>query len=170
MAQVVAKWRRWGFLSEKDQRRLMIGLQNMRMACNSTYLLDKETDHSAKMDECRLLLDDILETPEDKVVVFSQWIGTHELLIRRLDGQKHGHTFYHGSLDRKKRKEVLDRFRTDPDCRILLCTDSGGVGLNLQFASTMINMDQPWNPAVLEQRVGRIHRLGQRRNVQVYHF
>ena len=53
---------------------------------------------------------------------------------------------------------------------ILLCTDSGGVGLNLQHASVLINMDQPWNPAVLEQRIGRVHRLGQHRNVQVYHF
>ncbi|HEO72670.1 MAG TPA: ATP-dependent helicase, partial [Candidatus Hydrogenedentes bacterium] len=170
VAQIVAKWRRWGFLSEKDQRRLMIALQYMRMACNSTYLIDKKTDHSAKMDECRLLLDDVLEIPENKVVIFSQWLGTHELLIRRFNGHAQSHAFYHGSLDHKGRKKVLERFKGDPDCRILLCTDSGGVGLNLQVASTLINMDQPWNPAVLEQRIGRVHRLGQHRSVQVYHF
>ena len=73
-------------------------------------------------------------------------------------------------MDNKARKDILERFKNDPACRILLCTDSGGVGLNLQTASVMINMDQPWNPAVLEQRVGRVHRLGQHRNVQVYHF
>lgn len=170
VAQLAAKWRRWRFLSEKDQRRLMIALQNMRMACNSTYLLDKETDHSTKMDECRLLLDDILETPDNKVVIFSQWLRTHELLIRRLDAAGHGHAYYHGSLDAKARKEVLARFKSDPQCRVLLCSDSGGVGLNLQMASTVIVMDQPWNPAVLEQRIGRVHRLGQHRAVQVYHF
>jgi hypothetical protein len=92
------------------------------------------------------------------------------LLIRRLDAQNHGHAFYHGRLDSKRRKEVLARFKEDPDCRVLLCTDSGGVGLNLQMASTVINMDQPWNPAVLEQRIARVHRLGQHRSVQVYHF
>ncbi len=170
VARIVAKWRRWGFLSEKDQRMLMVGLQNMRMSCNSTFLLDKESDHSTKLDECSVLLDDILEVPGNKVVIFSQWLGTHRLLIRRLEPLKRAYAFYHGSLDGKARKKVIERFKTDPDCRILLCSDSGGVGLNLQEASAVINMDQPWNPAVLEQRIGRVHRLGQKRNVQVYHF
>ncbi len=170
VTQIVAKWRRRGFLTEQEQRRLMVALQFMRMSCNSTYLIDKVTEHGPKIDECRLLLDDILETPENKIVVFSQWLGTHELLLRRLNGTKALCAFYHGSLDSKRRKSVIDRFKNEPDCRVLLCTDSGGVGLNLQVASALINMDQPWNPAVLEQRVGRIHRLGQRRSVQVYHF
>lgn len=170
VAEIVAKWRRMGFLTEKDQRSLMIALQNMRMACNSSYLLDRETDHSVKPDECALLLGDLLETPENKAVIFSQWLGTHELLIRRFDAAKWDHVFYHGSLDGRGRKQVIERFKKDPNCRILLSTDSGGVGLNLQEASVVINMDQPWNPAVLEQRIGRVHRLGQHRPVQVYHF
>lgn len=170
VAQIVAKWRRRGFLSEIDQRRLMVALQYMRMACNSTYLIDKETDFSTKFDECALLLNDLLEVPENKAVIFSQWLGTHQLLIRRLDAAQRQYAFYHGSLDRTARKKVIERFKSDPDCRVLLCTDSGGVGLNLQTASIVINMDQPWNPAVLEQRIGRVHRLGQHRNVQVYHF
>jgi len=170
VAKIVAKWRRWGFLSEKDQRRLMVALQYMRMACNSTFLIDKETDYSVKMDECCILLDDILEIPENKVVIFSQWLGTHQLLIRRFEAENRAYAFYHGSLDSKSRRHVIDRFTKDPSCRILLCTDSGGVGLNLQAASVVINMDQPWNPAVLEQRIGRVHRLGQHRNVQAYHF
>jgi len=170
VARIIAKWRRYGFLSDEDQRRLMTALQFMRMSCNSTFLIDKETDHSTKMDECALLLDDLLADPETKVVIFSQWLGTHEQLIRRLDAHGHGHGYYHGSLDGKKRKATLERFKADPDCRVLLCTDSGGVGLNLQFASAVVIMDQPWNPAVLEQRIGRVHRLGQQRPVQVCHF
>lgn len=171
VTQIVNKWKRMGFLSEKDQRRLMVALQYMRMSCNSDYLCNKKTaDHSHKMDECAILLDDILAIPENKAVIFSQWLGTHELLIQRLEGENRPYAFYHGSLGQPARKKVLDRFKQDPDCRILLCTDSGGVGLNLQHASVLINMDQPWNPAVLEQRIGRIHRLGQHRNVQVYHF
>lgn len=169
--QLVNKWKRMGFLSETDQRRLMVALQYMRMSCNSDYLCNRKTaDHSRKMDECAILLDDILQIPENKVVIFSQWLGTHELLIQRLEGEKRPYAFYHGSLARQARKSVLERFKNDPACRILLCTDSGGVGLNLQHASVLINMDQPWNPAVLEQRIGRVHRLGQHRNVQVYHF
>ena len=170
VAGIVAKWRRMGFLSDKDHLRLMIALQNMRMACNSTFLIDKETDFSVKPDECSLLLDELLEDPENKVVVFSQWLGTHELLIRRLDAVKRPYAYYHGSLDSKERKRAIERFKKDADCRILLCTDSGGLGLNLQEGSVVIIMDQPWNPAVLEQRVGRVHRLGQHRPVQVYHF
>lgn len=169
--QLVNKWKRMGFLSETDQRRLMVALQYMRMSCNSDYLCNKKSaDHSHKMDECAILLDDILEIPGNKAVIFSQWIGTHELLIQRLEAKKQPYAFYHGSLGQQARNAVLDRFKHDPECRILLCTDSGGVGLNLQHAAVLINMDQPWNPAVLEQRVGRVHRLGQRRNVQVYHF
>lgn len=170
VARIVAKWRRLGFLSEKDQRVLMIALQNMRMACNSTYLLDKRTDHGVKADEVAVLLEEILEEPDTKVVLFSQWIGTHELIVDRLDSCKCNHVFFHGSLDSQKRGKLLKQFKEDPSCRIFLSTDAGGVGLNLQQASVVINMDQPWNPAVLEQRIGRVHRLGQHRNVRVVHF
>ncbi len=170
VSRLVLRWRRFGFLSDEDQRRLMTALQYMRMSCNSTFLIDRETDHSTKMDECALLLDDVLADGETKAVVFSQWLGTHEQLIRRLDTHKIGHAFYNGSLDGKSRKKVLETFKNDPACRVLLCTDSCGVGLNLQFASVMVIMDQPWNPAVLEQRIGRVYRLGQQRPVQVYHF
>ncbi|NUM55685.1 MAG: DEAD/DEAH box helicase [Candidatus Hydrogenedentes bacterium] len=170
VAKIIAKWRRRGFLSDEDQRRLMVALQYMRMACNSTYLIDKTSDEGPKMDECCILLDDILAIPENKAVIFSQWIGTHELLIRRFEAEDRSYAFYHGSLDGKARKKTLDDFKRNGKCRILLCTETGGVGLNLQEASVVINMDQPWNPAVLEQRIGRVHRLGQHRNVQVYHF
>ncbi len=168
--KICAKWKKFGFLTEEDQRRLMCALQTMRMACNSTFLVDKETDHSTKMDECALLLDDMLADPESKVVIFSQWLGTHTQLIKRLEARGLDYAYYHGSLDGKKRKATLERFRADPACAVLLCTDSGGVGLNLQEASAVIIMDQPWNPAVLEQRIGRVHRLGQQRTVQVYHL
>jgi superfamily II DNA/RNA helicase len=60
----------------------------------------------------------------------------------------------------------LDRFRDDPACRVFLSTDAGGTGLNLQAASTVINLEVPWNPAVLEQRISRVHRLGQHRPVR----
>ncbi|MEI8190389.1 MAG: C-terminal helicase domain-containing protein [candidate division NC10 bacterium] len=62
------------------------------------------------------------------------------------------------------------RFKEDPGCRLFLSTDAGGVGLNLQAATAVINIDQPWNPAVLEQRIGRVHRLGQHRPVRVVNF
>jgi len=170
VARIVAKWRRYKFLSEADQRRLMIALQNMRMSCNSTYLIDHETDHGVKADELATLLDEVFEDPESKVVIFSQWTRTHELLLRRFADRTWDHVFFHGGVDSRKRKGLVDRFREDPKCRAFLATDAGGVGLNLQHASVVVNMDLPWNPAVLEQRIGRVHRMGQTRPVQVYNF
>ncbi|MBN1396133.1 MAG: DEAD/DEAH box helicase [Pirellulales bacterium] len=170
VARVVQKWRRYGFLSEADQLRLRIALQNMRMSCNSTYLLDKRTDHGVKADELVDLLGEVFEERDSKVVVFSQWTRMHELVVRRLERRKWGHVFFHGGVPGPARKGLIRRFKEDGDCRLFLSTDAGGVGLNLQNASAVVNLDQPWNPAVLEQRIGRVHRLGQHRPVRVVHF
>jgi superfamily II DNA or RNA helicase len=171
VARIVKRWRHSGYLSEADQRRLTCALQNMRMACNSTYLLDQTSDHGHKADELMLLLEDLFEQPDAKVVVFSQWRRTHELIIRRLEQRGWGHVLFHGGVPGDKRGALVDRFHDDPDCRCFLSTDAGGVGLNLQHAAAaVVNMDLPWNPAVLEQRIGRVHRLGQSKSVQVVNF
>src|SRR5947209_1205730 len=148
----------------------MIALQRMRMACDNTYLVDHYSDHGPKADEAVTLLEEFFERPGTKVVIFSQWLRMHELLVRRLKQRGWGHVLFHGGVPSGKRKDLVDRFRDDPDCRLFLATDAGGVGLNLQHASVVMNMDLPWNPAVLEQRVGRVHRLGQRQPVRVVHF
>src|SRR5260370_42115336 len=100
------------------------------------------------------------ERPQTKVVIFSQWLRMHELLVRRLKARNWNYVLFHGGVPSPKRSDLIDRFREDPECRSFLSTDAGGVGLNLQHASMVINMDLPWNPAVLEQRVGRGHRRG----------
>jgi len=170
VARIVVKWRRFGFLGERDQRMLMIALQNMRMSCNSTYLLDKKTDYGVKADELMEVLEEMFEQAGTKVVVFSQWLGTHEILLDRLASFNRNYVLFHGRIPGPKRKDLVRQFKEDPDCRVFLSTDAGGVGLNLQNASAVVNMDLPWNPAVLEQRIGRIHRLGQRRAVRVVNF
>ena len=170
MARLVAKWRRNHFLSEGDQLRLRIALQNMRMSCNSTYLLDKKTDYGVKADEMARLLEEIFEDPEAKVVVFSQWLRMHELVVRRLERRKWRHVLFHGGVPGPATQGPGPPLQGRPECRLFLATDAGGVGLNLQHASVVVNLDQPWNPAVLEQRIGRVHRLGQRRPVRAVHF
>ena len=102
-------------------------------------------------------------------------LGTHELIARRLgqaEGQRDwGHVLFSGSVPGDKRGALVEQFHTDPACRLFLSTDAGGVGLNLQHAAAVVvNMDQPWNPAVLEQRIGRVHRMGQSRGVPVINF
>jgi hypothetical protein len=72
-----------------------------------------------------------------------------------------------GDVPSHKRGDLIQQFFEDPNCRVFLSTDAGGVGLNLQAASLVINLDLPWNPAVLEQRIGRAHRHGQKKSVQV---
>jgi superfamily II DNA or RNA helicase len=178
VVRIVQRWRKTGYLSDADQRRLTCALQNMRMVCNSTYLLDHETDHGSKVDELMTLLDELLEDPSAKAVVFSQWKGTHELIQRRLALRPQGkgqpvwkHVLFSGSVPSDKRGALVEQFHNDPECRLFLSTDAGGVGLNLQHAAAVVvNMDLPWNPAVLEQRIGRVHRMGQSRGVQVVNF
>jgi hypothetical protein len=88
--------------------------------------------------------------------------------MRRLRARGWDHVLFHGGVPGDKRGALVDRFAGDPGCRLFLSTDAGGVGLNLQHAAaTVVNMDLPWNPAKLEQRIGRVHRMGQRRGVQV---
>lgn len=170
VAQIVNRWRRMKFLSDKDQRRLTCCLQNMRMACNSTYLLDQQSDHGVKADELANLLDELFAQPEAKAVVFSQWTRTHDILIRRLEARGIGYVSFHGSIAAEKRPALVEQFRNDPGCRVFLSTDAGATGLNLQHASILVNMDLPWNPALLEQRIGRIYRMGQKRPVQIVNF
>jgi len=170
VAKIVQRWRRTRFLSDKDQRRLTCALQNMRMSCNSTYLLDRETDHGVKADELGALFDDLFAESEAKAVVFSQWTRTHDILIRRLDARELGYVSFHGGVPSDQRPAIVARFRDDPTCRVFLSTDAGATGLNLQHASILVNMDLPWNPAILEQRIARIHRMGQIRPVRIVNF
>ena len=169
VAKIVQRWRRTKFISDTDQRRMTCALQNMRMSCNSTYLLDQETDHGVKADELAALFDNLFAEPEAKAVVFSQWTRTHDIVIR-LEARGLGYVSFHGGVPSEKRPALVERFRDDPTCRVFLSTDAGSTGLNLQHASTLINMDLPWNPAILEQRIARINRTGQKHPVRVINF
>ena len=170
VSQIVHRWRKFKFLSDTDQRRLTCALQNMRMSCNSTYLLDHETDHGVKADELTARLVGLFHQADTKAVVFSQWTRTHDIIIRRLDAAGIGYVSFHGGVPSEKRPALVERFRDDPACRVFLSTDAGSTGLNLQHASMLFNMDLPWNPAILEQRIARIHRMGQKRPVQIVNF
>lgn len=170
VARVVAKWRRCKFLCEADRRRLMIALQFMRMSCNNTYLIDQKTRFGPKLDELLILLGEIFEEKNAKVVIFSQWERMTSLAAELFRRQAWNFVYLHGGVPGSKRKDLIHTFAEDHRCRVFLSTDAGGVGLNLQAASAVINLDLPWNPAVLEQRIGRVHRLGQHRPVRVVNF
>ncbi|MCI0465331.1 MAG: SNF2-related protein [Gemmataceae bacterium] len=166
LARLVAK----KYLTEVDRRRILCCLANMRMLCDSTFLYDKQTNVSPKLEELAERLHELVREGTHKVVVFSQW----EVMLRKaaevVEGLQVGHTLLHGGVPGKERRGLLERFRDDPACRVFLSTDAGGTGLNLQAADTVVNLDVPWNPAVLDQRIARVHRMGQHRPVQVIHF
>lgn len=168
VARIVARWRKQRRLSEADQKRLQAALQKMRMVCNSSFLLDPDTEDGEKIPELLVWLQARLAEAGAKAVIFSAWLGTHALIGRELTRLGIGHVHFNGSVTARERARRVEQFRTDPDCRVFLGTDAGSVGLNLQHAASLIvNMDLPWNPAVLEQRIGRVYRLGQERAVEV---
>jgi len=154
-------------LTPSEQHRLLAALQQARMACDAAGLVDKETEGSPKLDELVNLLDDLCLQTGQKAVIFSQWEQMTRLVEQRVRAMGLGCVRLHGGVPTDKRGALIDRFRDDPATQVFISTDAGGVGLNLQAASVLINLDIPWNPAVLEQRIGRIHRLGQTQRVQV---
>ncbi len=131
--------------------------------------------HSPKLMEFRSVMEELLDKPNAKFVIFSQWermLFLAEAAIRDLLLNKDAESvIFSGSLPTAARPKVIERFINDPKLRIFFSTDAGGVGLNLQeSASYVINLEMPWNPAVLEQRISRVHRLGQKNTVNAINF
>ena len=170
LARLMRKWERQKWLSEIDQKRILCCLQNMRMLCNSTFLFDKETHHSPKLEEFREILRELAIEENRKVVVFSEFERMTYLAGEELRKLGIGFVSLHGGVPSRQRGALMEKFKNDPECKVFLSTDAGGVGLNLQAASAVVNFEPPWNPARLEQRIGRVHRLGQSRPVHVIHM
>ena len=162
VARIVQKWRRYKFLSEADQRRLMIALQNMRMSCDSTYLLDHETDHGAKADELVTLLGELLETAGHEGGRLQPVAADARAAGAPARSDAAGATSCSTAACRAASARTWSTASaTTPTAGCSCPPTPAASGLNLQHASVVVNMDLPWNPAVLEQRIGRVHRLGQ---------
>ncbi len=128
-----------------------------------------------KLLEFRRLIDDLVIAQGRKVVVFSQWrrmLRLSEWSVRDVLGDAGVRAvFFTGAEKPSQRTRSIVDFHDESDVRVMFLSDAGGVGLNLQRpASACINLELPWNPAVLEQRIGRIYRLGQTRPIDVYNL
>ncbi len=133
------------------------------------------TSGSPKLLELRRLLGELAITQGRKVVVFSQWRKmlrlAHWAVAGLLEAQGLRAVFFTGEESQRQRTQNVADFHDDASVRVMFLSDAGGVGLNLQHAaSACINLELPWNPAVLEQRVGRIYRLGQTQPIDVFHL
>ena len=108
-----------------------------------------------------------------KLIIFSEYVDTIDYLRERLEdefGRPEAIVVIHGGMRRLERRLIQDRFRVDPAARVLLATDAAGEGVNLQAANMVINYDLPWNPNRIEQRFGRVHRIGQKRKCYLWNL
>ncbi len=167
VAQIAAK----KFMTEMDRLRMQKCLLLARMACDSTYLCDQESpEYSSKLERITEVLAELVADPTRKIVLFSEWRRMLNRIESRLDDLDCQYVRLDGQVPQKKRAEIVARFQGDPACRVICMTNAGSTGLNLQAANTVINVDLPWNPAVLEQRIARAYRMGQKNPVHVYKF
>lgn len=149
------------FLTPVDIRRIQMLLLKMRQVCDSTYLIDRETQISPKLKELEGIIDEIVVQNNRKMVIFSEWTTMTYLIARSLSDMGIAFVELSGKVPVKKRQSLIDEFTDNPDCRVFLSTDAGGTGLNLQTADCVVNFELPWNPARLNQRIGRVNRIGQ---------
>lgn len=157
------------YINEMDLLRLRRALMMCRMAANSTALVDKQhPGYSTKLQTLDGLFQQLLDEPGRKIVLFSEWTSMLDLIEPLLKQHEAAFVRLDGDVPQRARAALVHQFQNDPNCRLFLTTNAGSTGLNLQAADTVINVDLPWNPAVLEQRIGRAHRMGQTKSVQVY--
>jgi superfamily II DNA or RNA helicase len=166
VAQIVRK----PYLSEMDLLRLQKALLACRMVADGTTLVNKEEPgYSTKLDRLAELLPQLASEKDRKIIVFSEWTTMLGLIEKRiLKPRGIRYVRLDGSVPQKKRQMLVNQFQNDQECSFFIATNAGATGLNLQAANTVVNVDLPWNPAVLEQRIGRAHRMGQKHPVQVY--
>lgn len=160
-------------LTPKEHKVLLGALVKMRLICNALALHDPDLSPqdrektSPKLQELTDILDDEVASNGHKAILFSQWTNMLHLTYPMLERLNLGHVTLSGDVPTPKRGALIERFFEDDKCKVFLSTDAGGVGLNLQAASLVINLDLPWNPAVLDQRIARAHRHGQPHTVNV---
>jgi hypothetical protein len=154
-------------LTPEELDRLHTWLACMRMLCDTPYILDPECRVCPKLGELEEILAERLAEPDTKILVFSEWERMLALVRELAEEMGVKFAWHTGSVPQKRRRLEIRRFKEERDCRLFLSTDSGGVGLNLQAANVVINLDLPWNPARLEQRIARAWRKHQTRAVSV---
>jgi SNF2 family DNA or RNA helicase len=136
-----------------------------REALEALRIAAESIRESAKADK---LMEIIKQNSREKVLVFVQYRSTLGMLTERLASSGVHCVEFHGGLSAEAKDSAVSAFRDDAD--VLIATESGGEGRNLQFCHTMVNYDLPWNPMRIEQRIGRIHRFGQEHDVFIFNL
>jgi len=156
-------WEEW---RELDVKNLLVQLMRLREICDSPRMHFPDKKPSPKERELIVVLKEQVEQRNGQAIVFTQWTRMAELLEEEIKEAGLAVAYLHGGVDLARRSELVDEFQRGK-YHVFLSTDAGGLGLNLQAASLIVNFDLPFNPAKVEQRVGRAHRLGQEEPVNV---
>jgi SNF2 family DNA or RNA helicase len=139
--------------NRQQRGKILRHLDAMRMVCDTNYILDPEQRACPKLAELEKILEECAANPETKIAIFSEWERMLELVKNVCDRLELAFAWHTGMSPQKRRCAEIDVFKSDPNCRVFLSTDSGAAGLSLQDASVVINCDVPWNPAKLQQRI-----------------
>ncbi|MFQ5740378.1 MAG: DEAD/DEAH box helicase [Acidobacteriota bacterium] len=166
VARLLALARRRALTREEGEK-LQKWLACLRMICDSPFILDQECRICPKLSELESVLEEVLQSNGSKVLVFSEWERMLRLVRDLVQEMGLDFAWHTGSVPQKERRLQINRFKEDPGCCLFLSTDSGSLGLNLQAANVVVNLDLPWNPARLEQRIARAWRKHQTRPVSV---
>lgn len=113
-------------------------------------------------------LERLVSELDDKIIIFTEFKASQEYIRYRLEKAGYSTLAFDGTLSRGKKQWIRHMFQKE--AQILVSTESGGEGLNFQFCNQVVNFDLPWNPMRLEQRIGRVHRLGQSRDVHIFNL
>ena len=163
-------------LAEAGSSPLAVELSLQRLLAGRDFLWDHEQEIRAIHNLCRTMGDteknkvllNLIRSTKGKKIVFVNYLGTLDHLSAFLSWNDIPHRVFHGRLNSQQKDAEIQSFREEKD--ILVTTEIGGEGRNLQFCHQMVNYDLPWNPMKIEQRIGRIHRIGQQNEVMIYNL
>ncbi len=157
---------------EKDKESL--DLKNQEKILKEFYDKLKSLPYDSKSDKLIQLINQIYENnPNEKILIFTQFVDTLIFLKNLLAEQERGYfvELFYGGLNQEEKDAAVERFRSSKKFSVLISTEIGGEGRNFQFCRTLVNYDLPWNPMKLEQRIGRLDRIGQKsREIYIYNF
>lgn len=152
----------------RSKMEILSGLMRLRQICDTPSLFLEDYDgESGKLDSLRELLEQIKDGNQ-RVLIFSQFRGMLDIIEKELDALKMTSFKITGSTPANERQDMTNAFNSGQGDAFLISLKAGGVGLNLTGADTVILVDLWWNPAVEDQAIGRAHRMGQDKNVEVY--
>ena len=148
---------------------LLTSLEGLQSRFDSSQIkfLKKRASNIKQFEKTRMLVD-LLKKSNQKTLVFVNNLATQNYLSQSLTAARIKHSSFRGDMSLKAKDAAIEAFREEVP--VMIATETGGEGRNLQFANAIVNYDLPWNPMKIEQRIGRLHRIGQTQDVFIFNF